>query len=90
MRRWLLLVALFFTVGGMAQIPTTGPLDPVNFSRLKSFPAYRSTNNNLYVDSNDDCGHPIPGETIVLADLEGPGVVTHIWVTVADNEYSWA
>src|SRR5262249_42923883 len=32
---------------------------------------------------------PIPGETTVLADLEGPGVVTHLWVTVADNEYGW-
>jgi hypothetical protein len=41
------------------------------------------------MDSNDDCKHPIPGETVVLADLKGPGIVTHIWITVADNEYAW-
>jgi hypothetical protein len=26
---------------------------------------------------------------IVLADLKGPGIVNHIWVTIADNEYAW-
>jgi hypothetical protein len=31
----------------------------------------------------------MPGETLVMANLEGPGMVTHIWVTVADNEYAW-
>ncbi len=25
----------------------------------------------------------------VLADLEGPGVVSHIWLTVAASEYGW-
>jgi len=28
-------------------------------------------------------------ERDVLADLNGPGVVTHIWITVAANEYGW-
>ncbi|HUY14080.1 MAG TPA: hypothetical protein VMX16_10705, partial [Terriglobia bacterium] len=31
----------------------------------------------------------MPGETLVMADLTGPGMVTHIWLTVADNEYAW-
>jgi len=31
----------------------------------------------------------MPGETLVMADLTGPGVVDHIWLTVADNEYAW-
>ena len=30
-----------------------------------------------------------PGETVVLADLKGPGIVNHIWLTIADNEYAW-
>lgn len=31
-----------------------------------------------------------PGETLVLADLEGPGLITHIWITIAaqDPQYS--
>ena len=31
----------------------------------------------------------MPGETLVMADLKGAGVVTHIWLTVADNEFAW-
>jgi hypothetical protein len=25
----------------------------------------------------------------VLADLKGPGEITHLWMTIADNEYGW-
>ena len=32
---------------------------------------------------NGDCDREVePGETVVVADLEGPGVITHIWMTV--------
>lgn len=32
---------------------------------------------------NGDCDREVePGETVVIADLEGPGVITHIWMTV--------
>src|SRR5436189_141552 len=31
----------------------------------------------------------IPGEAYVMADLKGPGVVSHIWLTAADNEFAW-
>lgn len=67
----------------------TYPLDPFEFPRLKSYSAYRSSSNGLHRDSNDDCKHPIPGETVVLADLQGPGIINHIWITVANNEYAW-
>ncbi|PYV09180.1 MAG: hypothetical protein DMG23_11615 [Acidobacteria bacterium] len=88
--RYILMIMLLILPGGaLGQSAATDPLDPLNFPRLKTFSAYRSSSNNLYVDSNDDSKHPIPGETVVLADLEGPGIVTHIWVTVADNEYAW-
>jgi hypothetical protein len=89
MRYLLLAVALLFPLQVVGQTAATEPLDPLNFPRLKTFSAYRASSNNLYVDSNDDCKHPIPGETIVMADLKGPGIVTHIWVTVADSEYGW-
>ncbi len=89
MRYIVLVIVWLFPFQIMGQSAATEPLDPLNFPRLKSFSAYRSSSNNIYVDSNDDCKHPIAGETIVLADLEGPGIVTHIWVTVADNEYGW-
>jgi len=65
---------------------------PVDLSRLpepRSFRAFRSSSNNPDRNSNDDSKRPIPGETVTLADLNGPGVVTHIWLTVAANEYGW-
>lgn len=88
--RYLLIVSLFLIpIGVLGQSAATGPLDPLEFARLKSYGAYRSGSNNLYVDSNDDCKHPIPGEEFVVADLRGPGIVNHIWVTIADSEYAW-
>ncbi len=57
--------------------------------RLKTFTAHRSSSDNPFIGSNDDSKRIMPGETLVMADLRGPGVVSHIWLTVADNEYAW-
>ncbi|HVX66635.1 MAG TPA: DUF2961 domain-containing protein [Bryobacteraceae bacterium] len=56
---------------------------------LRDSAAFRTSSNNANPASNDDSKRPIPGETIVLADLQGPGIVTHLWVTIASNEYGW-
>jgi hypothetical protein len=74
--------------GGATSAPSVLP-DPFGLAQLRTFGAYRSSSNNADPDSNDDSRRPIPGETIVLADLQGPGVVTHVWLTVAANEYGW-
>ena len=79
------LLAAALAPGTQAQ----GLAGPLELARLKDYEARRATSNNVYVESNDDSKRPIPGETIVLADLEGPGVVTHIWMTLAANEYGW-
>jgi hypothetical protein len=57
--------------------------------RLKNYTARRVSSDNRYAGSNDDSKRIMPGETLVMADLTGPGVVDHIWLTVADNEYAW-
>ena len=31
-----------------------------------------------------------PGKTVVLADLKGPGVITHIWMTFLHEPHRWA
>ncbi len=56
---------------------------------MKSFTAQRVSSGNRFVGSNDDSKRIMPGETYVMADLRGPGVVSHIWLTVADNEFAW-
>ncbi|MBI5083240.1 MAG: DUF2961 domain-containing protein [Acidobacteria bacterium] len=60
-----------------------------DLTRLRPGRPYRSSSNNPDPNSNDDSLRPIPGETITLADLTGPGMVNHIWLTVAANEYGW-
>jgi hypothetical protein len=82
-------VLLGLTVAGQGQPASGLRQDPFGLTRLQDFGAYRSSSNNPDLDSNDDSKRPIPGETVVLADLPGPGVVTHIWLTVAANEYGW-
>jgi D-arabinan exo alpha-(1,3)/(1,5)-arabinofuranosidase (non-reducing end) len=40
-------------------------------------------------DGNGDSKTILPGQTLVLADLEGPGVITHFWNTTASlNPFS--
>ncbi len=85
----LMVLLLAVTELAWAQSPATGAFDPTELPRLKNYGAYRTSSNNLNADSNDDSKHPIPGETLVLADLQGPGIVNHIWITIADNEYGW-
>ncbi len=82
-------LGLLISGGALAQSSVVGPVDPLRFSQLKDFVAGRSSSNNADPDSNDDSKRPIPGETVTLADLQGPGIVTHIWVTIAANEFGW-
>jgi len=74
---------------GVPAVPSVGAIDALGFAQLKSFTAHRVSSNNADSTSNDDSKRPIPGETTVLADLKGPGVISHIWLTVAGNEYGW-
>lgn len=74
---------------GMAAVLALAAQESPDLTRLQDFQALRSSSNNPDPTSNDDSLRPIPGETVTLADLEGPGVVSHIWLTVAANEYGW-
>jgi hypothetical protein len=87
--RFALAGLVFCSVAAFAQEPVPGLPDPFGLTQPKDFAAFRSSSNNPDWNSNDDSKRPIPGETTVLADVEGPGVITHIWVTIADNEYGW-
>lgn len=63
--------------------------DPMRLIRPRLTEAHRVSSNNADLNSNDDSKHPFGGETVVLADLKGPGIVTHMWITIAGNEYGW-
>ena len=79
----------FAAISGCVQPSASRIPDPYRLTEPKNFTAHRASSNNPDWDSNDDSKRPIPGETTVLADLQGPGVISHIWLTIADNEYGW-
>ncbi|MGD0578603.1 MAG: DUF2961 domain-containing protein [Bryobacteraceae bacterium] len=83
------LSVVFLACCAAAQAPDRGPFSLLDLPRIKTFSAHRVSSGNRFVGSNDDSKRIMPGETYVMADLRGPGVVSHIWITVADNEYAW-
>ena len=82
---WLVLSA----AATWAQTPDNDFLDSLGLARLKNYSSARTSSGNRYVYSNDDSKRIMPGETLVMANLAGPGMVTHIWLTVAQNEFGW-
>jgi hypothetical protein len=86
---WTSLSIVLLACGAAAQAPDRGSFGLLDLPRTKNFSAHRVSSGNRYVGSNDDSKRIMPGETYVMADLRGPGVVSHIWVTVADNEFAW-
>lgn len=80
------LILCFILLAGCAAAQTPDLLD---LPRFKTFSAHRASSGNRFVGSNDDSKRIMPGETHVMADLRGPGVISHIWLTIADNEFAW-
>ncbi len=64
---------------------STAPLD--GLSKLKDFRAMRASSYDPnWEDGNADARSIAPGETLTLAELEGPGRISHIWFTISHNE----
>ena len=72
-----------------AQTPTNDLADSLGLTQLKKYSSHRVSSGNSYIASNDDSKRIMPGDTLVMADVAGPGMVTHIWLTVASNEFAW-
>jgi hypothetical protein len=85
----LLLAVVVFAAAASAQTANNDFLDSLGLSRLKNYSSARTSSGNRYVYSNDDSKRIMPGETLVMADVAGPGMITHIWLTVAQNEFGW-
>jgi hypothetical protein len=79
----------FASVSATAQTANNDFLDSLGLARLKNYSSHRVSSGNRYVLSNDDSKRIMPGQTFVMADLSGPGMITHVWLTVADNEFGW-
>ena len=83
--RWLALVALLLmSVPGRA----TEPLDQL--TRWQDARTRRESSSDPDLASNGDSRVIKEGETLVLADLAGPGAITHLWNTVASLDPFYA
>ena len=85
------LLALLLSLGWLLSSPEAqgNPLE--NLSRLKQGRTMRSSSCDPDLLAGNADARPIPpGETLTIAELEGPGVINHIWNTVAagDKGYS--
>jgi hypothetical protein len=57
-----------------------------DLARLKPFEARRASSSDPdWKNGNADARPIAPGGTLTLAELEGPGVITHIWFTIAHD-----
>lgn len=80
MTRYVLCPALlFFALQAIAQ-PVPYSLD--DLTRKIDAEAHRESSSNADLTKNGDARSIPPGETLVLADVDGPGVVTKFWNTV--------
>lgn len=53
-----------------------------SLTRIQPYEARRESSSNEDLTKNGDARSIEPGGTLVLGDLEGPGVISHIWCTV--------
>ena len=84
----LLLMMVIFSGTAWAQEPQSDFLDPLGLARVKNYSAARTSSENRYVFSNDGSKHILPVDTLVIAALDGPGMVAHIWFTGGANEFA--
>jgi len=73
-----------------ALLPAFAQLSPghplAGLEQLKSYESRRaSSSDSNWVNGNADARPIAPGGTLTLAELEGPGVITHIWFTIAHD-----
>lgn len=68
-----------------AQSPLGNPL--AGLETLKDFESRRASSSDRNWKSGNGDARPIPpGGTLTLAELDGPGIITHIWFTIAHED----
>ncbi|GMW00448.1 MAG: hypothetical protein AMXMBFR84_15850 [Candidatus Hydrogenedentota bacterium] len=81
------IVTLVSAVSSGAQF--VGGLD--DLSNLKPGRSMRSSSSDPNWEAGNGDAHPIPpGETLTIAELEGPGVISHIWNTINAEEKGYS
>ena len=94
MQRFLLIVATFCFLANPDYLPAQNKFPDGNsrFDQLtipSKAKSKRASSTDPNFDGNGDSREIQPGETLVIADLDGPGIINHLWNTSASlNPYS--
>jgi hypothetical protein len=85
--RLLSLLGLAMLISGASAPAQLSPGNPLTgLEKLKDFEAMRASSCAPdWRNGNDDWRPIAPGGTLVLADLKGPGMITHFWNTIAHS-----
>ncbi|NOY76894.1 MAG: DUF2961 domain-containing protein [Calditrichaeota bacterium] len=70
-------------------LPAYGQNDLSRLFLPPDFQAKRISSSAADLNSNGDSRLIAPGKTLVLADLDGPGIISHIWATVGSSDPFW-
>jgi len=78
------LLTAFFASLVSAQISPGNPLD--GLEKLRDYESMRSSSSDPnWQSGNWDARGIAPGETLTLGELDGPGIIQHIWFTIAHD-----
>ena len=80
----LLLLVNVYGASAQNSLPIGSGLDGI--ARLKEGRSMRASSSDPDLAGNADNRTIDPGQTVVVAELEGPGIITHIWNTIASQE----
>jgi len=83
-----LFILSIFLLPNSITIAQQQPLDPWGLTRLRQGQGARSSSSaEDWDNSKGDARKIRPGQTLLLAELTGPGMVRHIWNTVNAVEF---
>ncbi len=87
MKSLFVLCAALLTLGAERVCAQLSPGNPLSgLEKLKDFEARRASSSDPnWRNGNADARPIAPGGTLTLAELAGPGVITHIWFTIAHD-----
>ncbi|MBL7645265.1 MAG: DUF2961 domain-containing protein [Candidatus Hydrogenedentes bacterium] len=89
-----LTLAALFLLPPLAALagPAGNAGDPLaGLAQLKIGQSMRASSTDPNLESGNGDARPIePGATLVLADLTGPGVITHFWNTIAASDHGYS
>ncbi|MBI4556896.1 MAG: DUF2961 domain-containing protein [Candidatus Hydrogenedentes bacterium] len=89
MKTWISFVLIAFCLPLLATaVAQTSPSAYLgDLPKLQDAQTMRASSSDANWQNGNADARPIPpGETLVVAELEGPGVITHIWNTIASKE----